>query len=127
MAIDHVIASIGNSLDRINPGIVSLILGNTTESSMLVSTQVNFTNPTNYSATVPFVDFLILYNDTTVAHITARNISVGPGNNSYVPIDFFWCPLDAAGIDGVEAGRALFSSYISGQSLVDSMNSCGLW
>lgn len=87
---------------------------------------MNFTNPTNYSATVPFVDFLILYNDTTVAHITARNISVGPGNNSYVPIDFFWCPLDAAGIDGVEAGRALFSSYISGQSLVDSMNSCGL-
>ncbi|KAF7521373.1 hypothetical protein PCG10_008309, partial [Penicillium crustosum] len=63
---------------------------------------------------IPFVDFLILYNDTTVAHITARNISVGPGNNSYVPIDFFWCPLDAAGIDGVEAGRALFSSYISG-------------
>ncbi|KAJ5214376.1 hypothetical protein N7449_001545 [Penicillium cf. viridicatum] len=105
---------IGNSLDRINPGVVSLKLENTTESSMLVSTQANFTNPTNYSATVPFVDLLILYNDTAVAHITAQNISVGPGNNSYVPIDFFWCPLDAAGVDGVEAGRALFSSYISG-------------
>ncbi|KAK4867493.1 hypothetical protein LT330_001003 [Penicillium expansum] len=106
--------SIGNSLDQINPRVVSLQLGKTTESSMLVSTQANFTNPTNYSATVPFLDLLILYNDTAVAHITAHNISVGPGNNSYVPIDFFWCPLDAAGVDGVEAGRALMSSYISG-------------
>ncbi|KUM65364.1 hypothetical protein ACN42_g1706 [Penicillium freii] len=105
--------SIGNPLDQINPRVVSLKLGSTTESSMLVSTQANFTNPTNYSATVPFVDLLILYNDTAVAHITARNISLGPGNNSYVPIDFFWCPLDAAGVDGVEAGRALFSSYVS--------------
>ncbi|CAI7564563.1 unnamed protein product [Penicillium glandicola] len=106
--------SIGNSLDQLNPRVVSLQLGKTTESSMLVSTQANFTNPTNYSATVPFVDLLVLYNDTVVAHITAKNISVGPGNNSYVPIDFLWCPLDESGLDGVEAGRALFSSYISG-------------
>lgn len=85
---------------------------------MLVSAQANFTNPTNYSATVPFVDLLVLYNDTVVAHLTAHNISVGPGNNSYVPVDFFWCPLDEAGADGVEAGRALLSSYVSGQVLL---------
>jgi hypothetical protein len=85
---------------------------------MLVSTLVNFTNPTNYSVTVPFVDLLILYNDTAVAHVTAQNISVGPGNNSYVPIDFFWCPSDAAGVDGIEAGRALLSSYVSSQFLL---------
>ncbi|OQE36326.1 hypothetical protein PENCOP_c012G04621 [Penicillium coprophilum] len=114
--------SFGNSLDQINPRVVSLQIRNTTESSMLVSTQANFTNPTNYSATVPLVDLLILYNDTAVAHITAQNISVGPGNNSNVPIDFFWCPLDAAGVDGVEAGRALLSSYISGQFLLDGSN-----
>ncbi|KAI3126357.1 hypothetical protein DTO027I6_7032 [Penicillium roqueforti] len=106
--------SIGNSLDHLNPRIVSLQLGDTTEFSMLVSAQANFTNPTNYSATVPFVDLLVLYNDTVVAHLTAHNISVGPGNNSYVPVDFFWCPLDEAGADGVEAGRALLSSYVSG-------------
>ncbi|CAP99128.1 Pc22g18400 [Penicillium rubens Wisconsin 54-1255] len=105
--------SVGNSLDQVNPRVISLQLGNTTESSMLVSTLVNFTNPTNYSVTVPFVDLLILYNDTAVAHVTAQNISVGPGNNSYVPIDFFWCPSDAAGVDGIEAGRALLSSYVS--------------
>ncbi|KAJ5446936.1 hypothetical protein N7445_001757 [Penicillium cf. griseofulvum] len=125
LAIDHVIASTGNSLDQIKPHVVSLHIGNSTASSMIVSTQANFTNPTNYSATVPFVDLLILYNDTAVAHITAQNISVGPGNNSFIPVDFFWCPLDAAGVDGVEAGRALLSSYISGQFLLDGMNQNG--
>ncbi|KAJ5502218.1 hypothetical protein N7463_005092, partial [Penicillium fimorum] len=115
--------SIGNSLDQINPRVVSLQIGNTTESSMLVSMQANFTNPTDYSATVPFVDLLILYNDTAVAHITAQNISIGPGNNGYVPIDFFWCPLDASGVDGVDAGRALLSSYISGSNTTITIKS----
>jgi hypothetical protein len=85
---------------------------------MAVSTLVNFTNPTQYSATVPFIDLLILHNDTAVARLTARNLSVVPGNNSYVPFDFFWCPFNLSGIDGVEAGRELFSSYISGKYLL---------
>jgi hypothetical protein len=83
---------------------------------MVVSTRVNFTNPTNYSASVPFADFLILYNETAVAHITAHDISVAPGNNTYLPIDFSWCPLELSGPDGVDAGRTLLSSYISGES-----------
>ncbi|KAJ5342010.1 hypothetical protein N7541_011134 [Penicillium brevicompactum] len=106
--------SFGNPLGRLNPRVISLRLGDTTESSMTVSTLVNFTNPTQYSATIPFVDLLILYNDTTVGHITAQNLSIAAGNNSHVPIDFLWCPSDLSGDHGVEAGRALFSSYISG-------------
>lgn len=116
-AIDNVIASFGNPLGRLNPRVISLRLGDTTESSMTVSTLVNFTNPTQYSATIPFVDLLILYNDTTVGHIAAQNLSIVAGNNSHVPIDFLWCPLDSSGDHGVEAGRALFSSYISGGCL----------
>ncbi|KAJ5570946.1 hypothetical protein N7535_004606 [Penicillium sp. DV-2018c] len=108
-------ASIGDSLDHLDPRVVSLRVGNTTESSMLVYTQMNFTNPTEYSATIPFVDLLILYNGTAVAHATARDISVTPGNNSFVPVEFYWSPLNAGGEDGLEAGRALLSSYISGR------------
>jgi hypothetical protein len=114
LAIDNVIASFGDLLGHFNPRVVSLQLRDTTESSMLVSSQVNFTNPTNYSATIPFADFLILYNDTTVAHITAHDIFIAPGNNTYVPFDFSWCPLELSGPDGVDAGRTLLSSYISG-------------
>lgn len=84
---------------------------------MRVHTLVNFTNPTPYSATIPFIDFLILYNNTAVAHLTARNQSIVTGNNSHVPFELFWCPLSLSGIDGIDAGRTLFSSYISGKYL----------
>ncbi|KAJ6012712.1 hypothetical protein N7522_003067 [Penicillium canescens] len=108
--------SFGDLLGHFNPRVVSLQLGDTTESSMVVSTQVNFTNPTDYSATVPFADFLILYNDTAVAHITAHDILVAPGNNTNVPVDFSWGPLELSGPDGVDAGRTLLTSYISGSN-----------
>ncbi|KAJ5112273.1 hypothetical protein N7532_000318, partial [Penicillium argentinense] len=104
----------GNPLHHLNPQVVSLSLNETAESSLSVSVKVNFTNPTSYSATVPFVDLLMLYNGTAIAHITARDISVHPGNNTDVPISFLWNPLDSSGIDGVEAGRTLVSSYVSG-------------
>lgn len=79
-----------------------------------MSVQVNFTNPTSYSATIPFVDFLVLYNGSSIAHITARDIGFQPGNNSNIPIKISWNPLELNGTDGVEAGRTLMSSYISG-------------
>jgi hypothetical protein len=113
--VDVVIAP-GTSVDHLNPRVVSLELRNTTESSLLVSTQMNFTNPTDCSVTFPFVDVLMLYNGTALAHIVARNISVVPGNNTNVSIDFSWGPLDNGGTGGIEAGRALISSFVSGSN-----------
>lgn len=115
--IDLLLAPSGNPLDHLNPHVVSLSLKNTTESSLSVSAHVNFTNPTSYSATVPFADFLMLYNGTAVAHITARNIAVHSGNNTNIPIEFHWRPFELNGTDGVEAGRTLVSSYVSGKHL----------
>ncbi|KAJ5907775.1 hypothetical protein N7495_000457 [Penicillium taxi] len=103
-----------NYPSHIDPRIVSVRLGHTTESLLSVSTLVNFTNPTPYSATVPFVDVLMSFNGTEVAHIIARNISVISGDNTNISVDFLWNPSDFGGPDGVEAGRTLMSSYISG-------------
>lgn len=113
--IDRVIAPSGNPISHLKPRIVSLELGNTTESSLFVSTRVNFTNPTKYSATIPFVDLLVLYNNTAIGHIIARDLSVVPGNNTNVSIDLSWSPLETGGTDGVNAGRAFLSSYVSGK------------
>lgn len=93
---------------------MSLQLGDTSESSLVVSTRVDFTNPTEYSVTIPFLDVLMLYNDTAVAHIIGRDISVVPGNNTNISVDFAWSPRENGGADGVRAGQALLSSYISG-------------
>lgn len=90
-------------------------LTDTTESSLSAILQINFTNPTAYAAKIPFVDVLMLFNGTAVAHVTARNLDIGPGNNTNTPVEFHWTPFESNGIDGVEAGRTLVSSYISGE------------
>jgi len=62
------------------------------------------------------VDVVMLYNGTALAHIIARNISVVPGNNTNIPVDFLWSPLATGGTDGKEAGRAMISSFVSGSN-----------
>lgn len=102
-------------MDQLNPQIASLELGPTTDSSALMKTKVNITNPTKYSATIPMADFALLYNTTTVAHIICRNVSIVPGVNTDISVDFLWCPLDADGSDGMSAGREMISQYVSGK------------
>jgi hypothetical protein len=92
-----------------------LKLGASTASSLTIETTLNVTNPTEYSATVPFVDLRMLYNATRVAHVTARNLSIVPGVNSGLSVDLQWSPFDLDGQDGANAGRELVSQYISGE------------
>ncbi|KAJ5896121.1 uncharacterized protein N7473_005520 [Penicillium subrubescens] len=111
----------GNSIGQINPTIASMELGDTTETSLDVSVRMNFTNPTNYSATIPFFDVEMLFNDTAIAHVFARNLSVVPGNNTNVSIQMTWDPFSNGGEAGVEAGRKFVSSYISGAHMTLSI------
>lgn len=112
---DPYTAPYGGMFDQIKPQIESLALGPTTESSFVVNTKVNITNPSPYSASVPFVDLLLVYNTTRVAHVTARDLTISPGVNSGLPVDLKWSPLELDGPAGRDAGRELISEYISGQ------------
>ncbi|KAJ5232458.1 hypothetical protein N7468_005414 [Penicillium chermesinum] len=117
--IDMLLAPTNNTLDLINlidPNIVSIHIDETTESSLQVSAVMNFTNPTEYTAEIPFVDFLMLYNSTPVAHVVARNFSLGLGSNSDAVLQITWGPLEIGGPNGTKAGRSLISSYISGSN-----------
>ncbi|KAL6234197.1 hypothetical protein BDW75DRAFT_212950 [Aspergillus navahoensis] len=101
-------------LHGLEPQIESLELGATTESSLLVETVLNFTNPTQYSASVPLLDLLLVYNDTKVAHLTARDVTIVPGSNTGVNVNLQWSPLDLGGPSAVLAGQDLISRFVSG-------------
>ncbi|KAL1968834.1 hypothetical protein VTN77DRAFT_1195 [Rasamsonia byssochlamydoides] len=102
------------SISAIDPRVESVEVLHSSESTLLLNATINFTNPTQYSAHIPFVDTLLLYNGTAVAHLTARNLSVVPGVNAGVNIEALWNPLDCSGGAGVTAGREFISHYISG-------------
>lgn len=75
---------------------------------------MNFSNPTNYSASIPYADVKIAVNDTFIGHATIKDVSVVQGENSNVPVMAFWEPLKQGGKEGKAVGAELLSQYISG-------------
>ena len=105
----------GGDLKGFSPQVGSLRILETTRSSLSMEARVNITNPTEYSAIVPYVNIKMLSNGTEVGHATARNVSVVPGPNHNILVEALWDPLTPSGQKGVAQGKELLSQYISGQ------------
>lgn len=107
-------APFGGSIGDLQPKINSVKIWHTSQTTVTLHASINFTNPTEYSATIPLVDVLLLYNRTALAHLTARDLVVVPGLNSDIRVEASWSPFDSSGGLGVDAGRKLISQYLSG-------------
>jgi len=70
---------------------------------------------------VPYVDIKVLTNGTLLGHVTARNVSVVPGNNTNIVVQVVWEPALAGGAKGKAVGRELLSQYLSGYNTTLSL------
>ena len=111
--------ALSGGFGSISPKVGSLKILETGPSSLLIQAKVNFTNPTEYSAQVPFVTVNILNNDTVLGQATTKNIAVKPGANIDIMVEALWDPQSMSGQEGRAVGRELLSQYISGRK------SCG--
>lgn len=98
------------------PKIGHLQILDTSNTSLTIHALVNLTNPTEYSAVVPYVDIHILTNGTLLGHATAKSLSVGPGVNVNIPVTAIWDPLSMGGEEARAVGIEFLSQYISGES-----------
>ncbi len=90
---------------------------------MTIQATVNFSNPTDYSAYIPFVRVNILNNDTVLGHMTVKDLNFVPGLNKDVVAEAFWNPLGLGGKGGQKIGRELLSQYISGEFILSIRSS----
>jgi Protein of unknown function (DUF3712) len=104
----------GGGFSDLNPQIGSLEILETTKTSMLIRAKANITNPTDYSAHIPFIDINILHNNTILGSVVAKDLHVVPGKNVDVVAEATWDPSTFSGLRGREVGRNLLSQYISG-------------
>lgn len=104
----------GGELKGFSPQVGSLRVMDTTRSTLSLEAKINITNPTEYSAIVPYVNIKLLSNGTEIGHATARNIAVVPGPNHNILVEAFWDPLTPSGQKGIAQGKELLSQYISG-------------
>lgn len=97
-----------------SPEVGGLEILDTTETSLTIGAKVNITNPTDYAASVPYIDINISVNNTILGHATARDVSIVPGPNYNLAAEAVWDPFTVSGKKGKHTGSELLSQYISG-------------
>ncbi|KAF1975919.1 hypothetical protein BU23DRAFT_456680 [Bimuria novae-zelandiae CBS 107.79] len=106
-----------HNISSLAPQVGNLSIIETTRTSMTIQAIVNVTNPTNYSATVPYFNINILVNKTIVGQAVAKDLHIHPGNNTNLVVQTLWDPYTHSGEKGKEVGRQLLSQYISGYNV----------
>ncbi|KAI7093181.1 hypothetical protein KC324_g21827, partial [Hortaea werneckii] len=96
-------------LGGFRPKVFDLNILDTTSSGFTLSALINMTNPTNYSATIPYVDIHISNNGSLLGHATIKDLELKPGNNTRLPIQAVWDPLTLGGGKARGIGRELLS------------------
>ncbi|RVD80257.1 uncharacterized protein DFL_008158 [Arthrobotrys flagrans] len=109
---DIVIKGEKHTLHDINPRPRDISILSSTKSSVRMSAKVTFTNPTNYTATIPYLNILFTKNGTILGNGTIVNAAVGLGVNQ-VAVEAFWAPADC-GEEARAVGMALLGEYVSG-------------
>jgi len=94
------------------PQVGNVKILSTSKTGLNIQATVNFTNPTEYTAEVPYANIHILHNGSIIGEATARNVFVKPGNNANITLEGKWDP--APNGKAAEIGRELLSQYISG-------------
>lgn len=103
-----------HSFSGISPKVGNLNIADTSEQTLTLTNEVNFTNPTKYSAHVPYFDIKISVNDTFIGHATVEDAYVKEGRNTNLHVTVYWQPLQEGGEEGRAKGAELLSQYISG-------------
>ena len=103
-------ALVGHDIGDLDLKIGNLELTDTTDSSLSLVVTVNLTNPTNYSAFIPYADVNLSWNRSFLGHASAKGLQVVPGRNENLTVCAIWEPEPG---DGAE----LLSRYVSGKSV----------
>ncbi|CAL3967394.1 unnamed protein product [Diplocarpon coronariae] len=104
----------GGDFKSFKPQVGDLKILRTSKTSLNLQALVNFTNPTEYSAEIPYINIHILNNATIIGDATVQNVRVKPGINKNVLVLATWDPTRFGGEKAVSIGRELLSQYISG-------------
>ena len=78
---------------------------------------VNVSNPTPYTASIPYVSVYIFAQGHHIGEVVARDVDVQLGNNTDILVHATWDPASFGGEEARETGRRVLSDYISGKNV----------
>jgi hypothetical protein len=96
---------------------------NTSDTGISLRAALDVTNPTPYSASIPY--FHIYIRDSKYGHIigqaVARNMTLVKGNNTGIVVEATWDPAGLGGERAHEVARDLLSQYLSGNNITATL------
>lgn len=101
-------------LSNLNPHVADIKILDTTKTSLSLQVKVNFTNPTEYTAQIPYINIHLLNNGSIIGQGIVTDLNVTKGNNTNVLVNAVWDPYTLGGKKAQAIGRELLSQYISG-------------
>ncbi|CAH0021977.1 unnamed protein product [Clonostachys rhizophaga] len=105
-----------DTLNALEPQVDDLRILNTSSTGVYMQASVNFSNPTPYTASIPYFSARILNNGKVIGEAVAKDISLKLGNNTGNIIHATWDPLSFGGPESHENARRLLSDYLSGEN-----------
>lgn len=105
----------GGGLGSIAPEVGDIRIVDTTQRSLTMQAEVNFTNPTMYAVFIPFLDMHFLVNGTVLGHLIVKDMAVTPGRNEHLIAQTIYDPESTSGDEGLRVGKEWLSQYVSGR------------
>lgn len=105
-----------DTLNALKPEIDELRILNTSETGATIQARVNFTNPTPYTASVPYFSAHIFTNGSRIGEAVATNVTLGRGQNVNNYIQATWDPIYFGGEKAHQAAKRLLSEFLSGKN-----------
>lgn len=103
-------------MSNLSPQVSDVRVIKTTSHSIELEALVNVTNPTQYTATIPYINVNVAKNGSVLGSATARNLIIKQGNNTNLSVTATWSP-SAEGEEGAKIGAELLSQYLSGYNV----------
>ncbi|KAH6656326.1 hypothetical protein BKA67DRAFT_512212 [Truncatella angustata] len=103
-------------LQGLTPKVRSLKIIDTSPTSITLQAFVNITNPTPYTAHVPYMNIHVVKNGSILGHATVENMDMVKGVNPDLLVTARWEP-SMGGNEGRQIGRDLISQYLSGYNV----------
>ncbi|KAH6610199.1 hypothetical protein Trco_000219 [Trichoderma cornu-damae] len=106
----------GKSLTKIDPRVSNLVILNTTKHAVHMQASLNITNPTPYTASIPFATVHVYHKGLLIGEVTASHLDLQLGNNTNLAVSATWDPVALGGEESHKAATKLLSDYLSGKN-----------
>lgn len=106
----------GDTLAGLNPQVGELHILNTSSTGLHIQASVNVTNPTPYTASIPYANIHILEDEHLIGEVVTKNLHFQSGQNTNILVEATWDPQSFGGDEAHDVGRRLLSDYFSGKN-----------